>query len=57
MLGGIGQLYSLTHNETLLDVADSIFEALRRTLTPCFGRVCLAEGTDPLLNHSHVVLL
>ena len=34
MLGGIGQLYSLTRNETLLDVADSIFEALRRTHTP-----------------------
>ena len=34
MLGGIGQLYSLTRNETLLDVADSIFEALRRTQTP-----------------------
>ena len=33
MLGGIGQLYSLTRNETLLDVADSISEALRRTQT------------------------
>ena len=45
MLGGIGQLYSLTRNETLLDVADSIFEALRRTQTPCLGRAGLPAGT------------